>query len=172
MDIGNLLRLPLAPTNALRALFLSTDLKSAMILVLLAAIAYSIIGVSVTAEMSDVIGIERVNALEATALAILELIVALVSFLMFSVISAMVASKLFGGRGDKESTAALLGCCYPWFVVVSVTILLIFVGGFSGLELSHVEQWTDNEMDDAIVWGIALLIAAVVGLVWALSRRK
>ena len=36
MDIGNLLRLPLAPTNALRALFLSTDLKSAMILVLLA----------------------------------------------------------------------------------------------------------------------------------------
>ena len=168
LDLGNLLMIPFRPTAALRALFLSTDMKSAVMLVLLIAIIYSVFAAFVTAEMSDVLGMEQANAVETMALAVLEIVIALVSFLIFSLVSAMIASSLFGGRGDMGATTSLLGYCYPWFVVVSAILMLIFVGGFSGLEFSQVEHWTNRELEDAIVWGIALLAAAVAGLIWLL----
>jgi hypothetical protein len=115
--------------------------------------------------MYDVLGMGYIDAFEAGLLASVGLIVAIVSFLIFSVVSSIVASELFGGRGDKGSTVTLIGYCYPWFVCVSLVLLAIFAVGFSGLELGQVENWSDSETARAIAWGMTLLAAAILGLV-------
>ncbi|UCE46037.1 MAG: YIP1 family protein [Methanobacteriota archaeon] len=169
LDIGNFLRMPFAPTRAFTTLYRSTDLRWAMVLVFVFALVYSALSTVVTTEMHDVLGIERVSASNAMILASLELVVALVSFLIFGLVSSVVASEVFGGRVDKGSTVTLLGYCYPWFVVISTVLLVIFIAGFSGLELDQVEHWSSDELERAIIWGAALLAGAIIGLIWLLT---
>jgi len=168
LDLRNMLRIPLHPTKALTELHRSTDMRWALVIVILASVLYSVVSALVTTEMYDVIGMGYIDALEAGLLASVGLIVSVVSFLIFSVVSSVAASELFRGRGDKGSTVTLVGYCYPWFVCVSMLILAIFVMGFNSLELSQVNDWSDAEVTRAIAWGAFLLVAAVSGLIWLL----
>ena len=163
-----LLMLPFRPGKALATLYVSSSLSYAMLIVLVFAVIHAVLGTVITAAMSDVIGIGEVNAFEALVLTVLGCVVSLVSFLIFSVVSSVIAMELFRGRGEKGATVTLVGYCYPWFVLVSLLLLLIFSVGFQGLELGEVANWNDDEIDKAIGWGIALLAAAVAGLVWLL----
>jgi hypothetical protein len=169
LDLRNLVGAVFAPKRAMQELYLSTNLGHAMLLVLLSATVYAVVSAAVTGQMSDVIGIGDANAFELLALGALGWIVAVFSFLVFAVVSSIVAHEVFGGRGDKGSTVALTGYCYPWFVLVSVVLLTVFTIGFSGLELSNVQDWGGSEMDRAIGWGALLLVSAVLGLIWILS---
>ncbi len=167
-DVRGLLTLPFRPNRALTTLYLTTSLTHAMVVVLVFVVIHAVLGTAITADMSEVIGFGSVNAFEAFMLAILGCVVSLVSFLVFSVVTSVVAMELFGGRGEKGATVTLVGYCYPWFVFVSLVLMLIFAVGFEGLELSQVTHWSDAEVDKAIVWGVALLAAAIMGLIWLL----
>ncbi len=169
LDLRNFFRLLLYPRRSLSELYLSSDLKYAMILVVLSTTIYAVVSAAVTSEMSEVVGLGDANAFELLALGALGWIVAILSFLVFAVVSSLVAQEVFGGRGDKGSTVALAGYCYPWFVMVTLVLLTIFAVGFGGLELSQVQHWGDSEMEHAIVWGAVLLTSAVLGLIWLLA---
>ena len=169
LDLRNFFRLIAYPRRSLSELYLSTGLKYAMFLVILSTTIYAIVSTAVTGEMSEVIGVGDANAFELLVLGALGWIVAIISFLVFAVVSSIVSNEVFGGRGDKGSTVALAGYCYPWFVMVTLVLLTIFAVGFSGLELSQVQHWGDSEMERAIVWGVVLLASAVLGLTWLLA---
>ncbi len=168
LDLRNFFRLVAAPRRSLSELYLSTNLKYAMFLVALSTAIYAVVSAAVTSEMSEVIGVGDTNAFELLALVALGWIVAIISFLVFAVVSSMVSHEVFDGRGDKCSTIALAGYCYPWFVMITLVILTMFAVGFSGLELSQVQHWGDSEIERAIVWGAVLLASAVLGLIWLL----
>lgn len=169
LDLRNFFRLILYPRRSLSELYLSSDLKYAMILVVLSTTIYAVVSAAVTSEMSEVIGLGDADAFELLALGALGWIVAILSFLVFAVVSSLVAQEVFGGRGDKGSTVALAGYCYPWFVMVSLVLLTTFAVGFGGLELSQVQHWGDSEMAHAVLWGAILLTSAVLGLIWLLA---
>ena len=168
LDVLSLFRLSFQPRRAFVDLFLSTDLRHAMLLVVVSATIYAVVSAAVTGEMSEVIGVEDAGAVELLVLGALGWIVAIFCFLVFAVVSSIVSHEVFGGRGDKGSTVALTGYGYPWFVLVAIILLTIFTVGFGGLELSQVQDWSDSEMDRAIAWGAVLLVAAVLGLIWLL----
>ncbi|UCE91979.1 MAG: hypothetical protein JSV90_02235 [Methanobacteriota archaeon] len=168
IDLHSLVTLPFRPGEALRALYTSTDLKCAMSVVLVFAAIHAAIGALITIEMSDAIGAGQMGALEVVALAALGCVVSIVSFLVFSLASSVAGAELFGGRGNKGATVTLLAYCYPWFVGVSLALLLIFSIGFGDLELRLVEEWTESEIEHAIVWGAVILTAAAGSVVWLL----
>lgn len=169
LDLRNFFRLVATPSRSLTELYLSTDLRHAMFLVVISATIYAVVSTVVTGEMSEVIGIGDANAFELLVLGALGWIVAIFSFLVFAVVSSIVAHEVFDGRGDKGSTVALAGYCYPWFVLVTLVMLTLFAVGFSGLELSQVQHWGDAEMERAIAWGVVLLVSTVLGLMWLLA---
>jgi hypothetical protein len=169
LDLRNFFGLVVRPSRSLSELYLSTDLRHAMLLVVIAATIYAVVSTAVTGELSDVVGVGDANAFEMLVLGSLGWIVAIFSFLVFSVVSSIVAHEVFGGRGDKGPTVTLAGYCYPWFVLVSILLLTLFATGFSGLELSQVQHWGDAEMERAVIWGGAVLVSAVLGLVWLLA---
>ncbi len=166
LDLRNMLSIPMRPRKALMSLYGSTDMRWALVIVILFSVLYSTVSALVTTEMYDVIGAGYIDAFEAGLIAFVGVVVAIVSFLIFSLVSSIVASELFGGRGDKGSTVTLIGYCYPWFVCVSLILLAMFTIGFGGLELSQVENWSDSEITRAIAWGATLLAAAILGLIW------
>lgn len=169
LDLRNLFRLIARPRQSLSELYLSTDLKYAMFLVVLSTTVYAVVSTAVTGEMSEVLGVGDANAFELLVLGALGWVVAIISFLVFAVVSSIVSREVFGGRGDRSSTVVLAGYCYPWFVMVTLVLLTMFAVGFSGLELSQVQRWDDSEMERAVVWGAALLASAILGLIWLLS---
>ena len=150
-------------------LYLSTDLRHAMFLVGVATTLYAVVSTAVTGLMPDAIGLADASLFELLVLGALGWIVAVVSFLVFAVVSSVVSREVFGGRGDKGATITLTGYCYPWFVIVTVVLLTIFAAGFGGLELSQVQDWSDAEMERAIAWGALLLVSAIAGLIWMLA---
>jgi len=169
LDLRNFFRLIAYPRRSLSELYLSTDLKYAMLLVVLSSTIYAVVSTAVTIEMSEVIGMGDANTFELLVLGAFGWIVTIISFLVFAVVSSIVSHGVFGGRGDKGSTVALAGYCYPWFVMVTLVLLTMFAVGFSGLELSQVQHWGDSEMERAIVWGAVLLASAVLGMIWLLA---
>ena len=169
LDIHNLVRLAVTPRQAMLDLYLSTDLRHAMFLVGVATTLYAVVSTAVTGLMPDAVGLGDANVFELLILGALGWVVAVVSFLVFSLVSSIVSHEVFGGRGDKGATMTLAGYCYPWFVIVTVILLAIFAVGFSGLELSQVQYWSDAELERAIIWGALLLVSAIAGLIWLLA---
>ncbi len=166
--LSQILWLPFRPEQTLRSILLSSDLKHAFVIVFAFALLSTVVSTVVTADMADVIGYEVGDAVQMVMQGVVSLIVTLVSFLVLGVVGALVAHEMFGGRGDRGPTITLIAYCYPWFALFTAGLLAIFTAGFSGLELSAVEHWTNEEMQRAIVWGAALLAVAILGLVWLL----
>lgn len=166
--LADLARVAVAPTKSLSRVYLGSDLRHALTLVIVFAVISNFVGAVVTESMADVLGFGAADAVGFLAEGFFGLVVTVLSLLVFAVVASVASREVFGGRGDKGSTIVLVSYCYPWFVLLTVAMLTIFAWGFEGLELDRVQHWTDAEMERAIIVGAALLAAAVLGFVWLL----
>jgi len=168
LDFRDLVRIAYSPTKAFAGLYLSTNLQRALALVLLFSILSTAISILVTADMGEVLGYSTGDALTMAVEGFVSWAVSLLAFLVFSITAAAVAKGVFGGRGERSATIALIGYTYPAYVLLSILLLLTFTTGFSGLDLTNVNNWSASELDQAIAAGAVLLLVAFVGLAWLL----
>ena len=168
LDFADLVRIAYSPTRAFANLYLSTNLQRALALVVVFSIVSALASILVTADMGEVLGYSRGDAFEMAVQGFVSWIVSVLAFLIFGVTAALIAKDVFGGRGERSMTMALVGYCYPAYVLLSLLLLALFDVGFQGLDLSQVQDWTDQELDQAIAAGAALIIVAFVGVVWLL----
>lgn len=168
LDFADLVRIAYAPTKAFANLYLSTNLQRALALVVVFSIVSATASMLVTADMGEVLGYNTGDALEMALQGFVSWIVSVLALLIFGVSSAIIAKDVFGGRGEKSMTLALVGYCYPAYVFLSILLLSLFNVGFQGLDLSQVQDWTPAETNQAVAAGAALIVVAFVGLVWLL----
>jgi len=166
--LGEVLRVAYSPTKALSRLYSCSDLKHALIIVIVFAVLSNIVSVIVTESMAEVIGYSASDALGFALQGVAGTIVSVISLLVFGIVASMASHEVFGARGDKGSTITLVSYCYPWFVLLTITLLAVFTAGFEGLNLDRVQHWSDTEMERAIVYGAIMLAVAVAGIVWLL----
>lgn len=169
LDFVDLIRIGYSPTRAFTSLYLSTNLQRALALVVIFSIVSTVVSTLITADMAEVLGYGAADALELAFQGFVSWIVSLFAFLIFGTAAAVVAKEIFGGRGEKSSTIALLGYCYPSYVVLSIVLLVIFSVGFQGLDLTQAKEWTDAELNQAIVGGTLLLAVALIGVIWLIT---
>jgi hypothetical protein len=168
LDFADLARIAYAPTKAFAGLYLSTNLQRALALVVTFAVLSSVAGTLVTANVGAVLGYSAGDAIEMALQGFVSWIVSLLAFMIFGVAAALIAKDVFGGRGERSMTLTLLGYCYPSYVLLSILLLVIFNVGFQGLDLSAVQSWTSEEMNQAILAGLILVVVAFIGLIWLL----
>ena len=53
-------------------------------------------------------------------------------------------------------------------MLLSIVVILVFNLGFKGLDFGMIDQWTENQLNQASVAGIVLLVVAFIGLAWLL----
>lgn len=162
------LRIAYSPTKSLSRLYMCSDLKHALLMVLVLAVISNIVSVAVTESMVDVLGYSASDALGVVIEGTAGVIVTIMSLLVFGIVAATASREVFDGRGDRGSTITMVAYCYPWFVLLTILSLTIFTAGFEGLDLERVQQWTDAEVDRAIVYGAALLSMVFAGFLWLL----
>ncbi|MBU1158224.1 MAG: zinc ribbon domain-containing protein [Candidatus Thermoplasmatota archaeon] len=167
-DLRNMVMTSIRPTKSLTNLYLSTDLRHAIAMVLVFSVISTIFSVLITHDMAEVVGYTSRDAVGIVLQGVVGWIVTLLSFLIFGVVAALLSFEIFGGRGDKGSTLTLVAHCYPWFVVLSIILLSIFDYGFVGLDLAGVDSWADDEIQQAMVFGTIFLVLVLAGLVWIL----
>ncbi len=168
LDFADLMRVMYSPAKAFTSLYLSTDLHRALALVLLFSLLSSVVSIFVTADMGEVLGYSTGDALTVALDGFVSWAVSILAFLVFSVTAAAVAKGVFGGRGERSATIALIGYAYPAYVLLSIVLLLLFTTGFKGLDLTTVHDWSDAELDQATAAGAVLLLIAFAGLAWLL----
>ncbi len=166
--LAEVLRIVYSPTKALSRLFVCSDIKHALLLVIVFAVISNIVGVAVTESMAEVLGYSASDAIGVAVEGAMGVIVSIMSLLVFGIVAAVASREVFDGRGDRGATITMVAYCYPWFVMFSVLLLAIFTAGFEGLNLDRVQRWTDEEVDRAIVYGAALFAVAVAGFSWLL----
>ncbi len=166
--LREMLRIPFSPTKALSRLYLCSDLKHAMLVVLVFAVISNVVSVAVTESMADVLGYSASDALGVLAEGAAGVVVTLMSLLVFGIVAAAASREVFGGRGDRGSTIALVAYCYPWFVLLTILMLAVFTAGFDGLDLERVQRWTDAEVDRALGYSAVLLGLVIAGFIWLL----
>lgn len=169
LDFVDLIRLAYAPLRAFTTLYLTTNLQRALALVLFFSIVSTLVSTAVTVDMAEVLGYDTMDALEVAMQGFVNWAVSLLAFMIFGVTAALVAKEVFGGRGEKSSTLTLVGYCYPAYVLVSIILLVVFDIGFEGLDIQNAQDWTTDEVDQALAAGAALLVASVMGIVWLLG---
>lgn len=169
LDFADLIRIGYSPTRAFTSLYLSTNLQRALALVLIFSLLSTVVSTFVTADMAEVLGYDTADALELAFQGFVSWIVSLFSFLVFGLTAAVVAREIFGGRGEKSNTITLVGYCYPTYVVLAIILLIIFNLGFKGLDLTQAQDWTDQELDQAILGGTVLLVVALLGIIWLVN---
>lgn len=168
LDFRDLLRVAYSPKEAFRSLYLTTDLRRAIALVILFSILSTVISVVVTVNVAEVIGFDTSDAILLGGSAFIGWIVSLFSFLLFSVLSATIAHGIFNGRGDRTMSITLIGYCYPWFVVLNVLYLVAFEVSFEGFDLTQLETWSESDLASATAGIIATLAIVVFGITWLL----
>ncbi len=168
LDFRDLARVFYSPTRAFPNLYLSTNLQRAIAIVVVFSLASAVGSIIVTADMGKVLGYDTGDALEMGFQGFVSWIVSILAFLIFGVSAAMIAKSVFGGRGERSMTLTLVGYCYPAYVLLSLLLLAMFNIGFQDLNLSQVQDWTQEELDQAIAAGTALIVVAFIGLVWLL----
>lgn len=167
------LRAAYSPGRAFSRLYLCAGLKQALAMVVAFAVLSNVVSVVVTESMAEVIGYSATDALGAVLQGAAGVIVTVLSLLVFALVASLATREVFNGRGDRGSTITLVSYCYPWFVLVTVVLLAVFSAGFEGLALGRVDQWTEAEMERAIVYGallLALFVASLGWLLWMVSR--
>ena len=168
LDFADLARIAYAPARAFANLYLSTNLQRALALVVVFSIVSATASMLVTADMGEVLGYSSGDAFEMALQGVLSWIVSILAFLIFSVSAALIAKDVFGGRGEKGMTITLVGYCYPAYVLLSILLLAMFNIGFESLDLSQVDSWTHDELDQATAAGAALILVAMIGVSWLL----
>ena len=167
-DFSDLVRIMFSPVQAFTSLYLSTNLRRAMAIVLVFSLLSITISTLVTSRMSVVLGYDASDALNLAFQASAAFLLMIFTFLLLGLVTAWIAKVIFGGRGETSMTVTLLGYCYPLYVVLSIIILALFSVGFEGIDLTNMDAWTDAQMNQAIVWGAALLFVGFFGLGWLL----
>jgi hypothetical protein len=168
LDFADLARVTYSPTKAFVNLYLSANLQRALALVVAFSIVSVVVSMLVTADMGDMFGYSTGDAIEMGLQASVNLIVSILAFLIYGLTASLISKSIFGGRGERSTTMTLLGYCYPSYVLLSIVMLLIFNVGFQGLDLSRIRDWSNAETDQALVAGMILLVAAIIGLIWLL----
>lgn len=173
LDFADLVRIFYSPTKAFASLYLSTNLQRALALVVIFSVLSAVAGTIVTVSAGDVLNYDTKDVLELSFRGVVSWIVSLFAFLVFSSVAASAAKGVFGGRGERSMTITLLGYCYPAYVVLTVILLGIFTLGFHGLDLTNIDHWTGSQTNQAALSGTVLLvvlIAGLIGLLWAVSK--
>ena len=173
LDFRDLVRIFYSPTKAFANLYLSTNLQRALAIVVVFSLASAAGSMLVTADMGKVLGYGTGDAIEMAFQGFVSWIVSVLAFLIFGVTAAAIARSVFGGRGERGMTLTLIGYCYPAYVLLSLLLLSLFNIGFQGLDLTQVQDWTHEELDQAIAAGAALVIVAFIGLIgllWVVSK--
>ncbi len=164
LDFKDMLTMLYSPGRAARSLYLSTDLQRGMAIVVLFSLVLAGVSALMTSGVSRVLGLSGLDALEMSAQIIMTWIVVVFAFLVFCVVSAGVAKSVFGGRGERGTTIALIGYCFPAYAVLSVALLAIFTVGFNGLHLTNLSGWTS--VNQSMEAGVVLFVVALLGLTW------
>src|SRR5512136_1610517 len=168
LDFADLVRVTYSPTKAFVNLYLSANLERALVLVVAFTLVSVAASVLVTANMGDMFGYTTGDAIEMGLQASMDFVVSILAFLIFGLTASLISKSIFGGRGERSATMTLLGYCYPSYVLLSIVMLIVFRVGFQGLDLSRINDWTNAEIDQALVAGMILTVIAVLGLIWLL----
>jgi len=165
MDIA---RAALSPRKAFMKLYLTTNMQRAMAIVAVFSMVLVSISILVSVDMADVIGYDTGDTIQFAGHVFFSWVLAILTFMIYSIAASAIAKGVFEGRGDRSSTIALLGYCFPVYVLVSVILFLIFEIGFESVGFVPLGQWTSEELNRVTIGVVLLVIAAFIGLVWLL----
>jgi len=165
MDI---VRASVSPRKAFTKLYLTTNMQRALAIVVVFSMVLVGISVLVSVDMADVIGFNAGDALQFGGHMFIAWLLALLTFMIFTIVSSAIAKGVFGGRGDRSSTISLVGYCFPAYVLVSVILFVIFEFGFESVGFVPLDQWDNEELKQVTVGVLLLVFAALVGIVWLL----
>ena len=168
LDLTDLGRVAYQPTKAFESLYLSTNLQRGLSLVILFSLALAVVNTIVTAGVGQFFGYDTRDALLLGLRGFVSWIVTLLAVLVFAVVSAVVARRVYGGRGERGATITLVGYCFPAYVLVNLLLLVIFTTGFQGLDLTDVSSWGVRGTDQVLLAAAAFVMVALVGLIWLL----
>lgn len=166
LDLKDLLRVGYRPAKAFESLYLSTDLQRGLSLVLVFSLLSAVAGVVFTAGMGEIFGYDSEDAMLLGFRGFASWMATLFAFLVFAVVASMVAKSVYGGRGERGSTIALVGYCFPAYVLVNIALIAILSFGFNGLELDEALSWGSPDQAQASWAAAALVAVALVGLIW------
>ena len=166
-DLIDLVKILYAPSRAFKNLYLSTDMRMALAVVLVFSMVSVGASILVSVNMGDIVGFTARDALQLGVQAFLSWVLIILAFMVFSIISAAISKGMFEGRGARSSTITLVGYCYPFYVLVNVIVLVIFKIGFSGVDVS-LQNLTLSELKHVSLGLAVLAVAALVGLAWLL----
>jgi hypothetical protein len=165
MDIA---RVAFSPNKAFVKLYLTTNMQRAMAIVAVFSIVLVATSVLVSVDMADVIGYDAGDAIQFAGHVFFSWALALLTFMIYAITASAIAKGVFEGRGDRSSTIALLGYCFPIYVLVSLILFLIFEVGFESVGFVPIGEWSSEDVDQVSASVVLLVMAAFVGLVWLL----
>jgi hypothetical protein len=166
-DFIDLLKILYSPAKAFSNLYLSTDLRRSLAIVLVFSMVSAGASMLVSVDMADIVGYNVRDALQLGLQVFLSWAIMILAFMVFSVLSASISKGIFGGRGERSATMTLVGYCFPAYVFVNVVVLLIFKLGFSGVAVG-LQDFTMSDLREVSAGLMVLVIAAFIGLVWLL----
>jgi hypothetical protein len=164
VDLGKILY---SPTKAFSNLYLSTDLPRALAIVLVFSMLSVGASILVSVDMADIVGYNARDAIELGFQVFVSWVLLIFGFMVFSMIAAAISKGIFGGRGERSTTMTLVGYCFPVYALVNVVLLLIFKVGFSSVGVG-LQDLTLGDLNQVSPGLAALVIAALVGLIWLL----
>ena len=166
-DLVDLLKIGFSPEKAFKNLYLSTDLRRALAIVLVFSMLSVAVSILVSVDMADIVGYDARDAIELGVQGFVAWILAILTYMTFSMLASAISKSIFGGRGERGTTMALIGYCYPAYVVVNIAMLLIFKVSFSGIGVG-IDELTPSDLDQVTAGLAALVIGAILGLLWLL----
>ncbi len=166
-DLVDLVKIGFSPEKAFKNLYLSTDLRRALAIVLVFSMLSVAVSILVSVDMADIVGYDARDAIELGIQAFIAWMLVILTYMIFSVLAAAISKGIFGGRGERSTTLALVGYCYPTYVLVNIVMLLIFRGSFSGVGVG-IQELTPSDLNQVTVGLAALVVGAILGLLWLL----
>jgi hypothetical protein len=166
-DIVDLFKIGYSPSKAFTNLYLSTDLRRALAIVLVFSMLSVGASILVSVDMGDVVGYGAQDAIEFGVQAFVAWVLSILTYMVFGIVAAGISKGIFGGRGERSATMTLIGYCYPAYVLLNIIMLLIFEIGFSGVGV-RIQDLTPDDLAEVTAGLVALIIATLVGLLWLL----
>lgn len=165
MDI---VRVALSPKKAFMRLYLTTDLQRSLAIVTVFSMLLVALSVLVSVDMAEVIGYDAGDTVQFGGHVFFAWVLSILTFMIFSIVASALSKSVFGGRGDRSSTIALVGYCFPAYVLVSAVLFVIFEFGFESVGFVPLDEWGAEELRQVTIGVLVLVIAAFVGLAWLL----
>lgn len=165
---ADIVRAALSPKKAFMRLYLTTNIQRALAIVAVFSIVLVATSVLVSVDMADVIGYDSGDTIQFAGHTFFAWVLALLTFLVYSMVAAAIAKGVFEGRGDRSSTISLIGYCFPVYVLMSIVLFLIFEVGFESVGFVPLAEWSSEDLNSVTLGVVLLSAVAFVGLVWLL----